>query len=206
MVVVGHDLLHHLLGHRNWAFHDLWLGVSTVASSIFVRRMAISSTSFMPAHNSCFLALIYKDFKHVSGFLNALTTARLLLQPSNFSSRCSSKFARLSFTSRFRPHSRPGSWRPCALRYHAGLHRPVTVGLVRLSRHGCLWSHCSEQHTASLASQARVLWVLTGTHPCYTSTPKQGGGGTREPALTHVVALGGVVVHVVCCLLPVVLW
>ena len=27
--------------------------------------------------------------------------------------------------------------------------------------------------------------------------PRQGGGGTRAPALTHVVTLGGVVVHVV---------
>ena len=43
------------------------------------------------------------------------------------------------------------------LRCQAGLHRPVkTVGLVGLSRHVCLWSHCSELPTASLASQARV--------------------------------------------------
>ena len=27
--------------------------------------------------------------------------------------------------------------------------------------------------------------------------PRQGGGGSRAPALTYVVALGGVVVHVV---------
>ena len=34
MVILEHDLLHHLLGHRNWAFCGLWLGVSTVFSSI----------------------------------------------------------------------------------------------------------------------------------------------------------------------------
>ena len=38
-----------------------------------------------------------------------------------------------------------------------------------------------------------VLWVLTWTQP----PPRQGGGGTRAPALTYVVALGGVVLHVV---------
>ena len=45
--VSSHDLLHHLLGHRNWAFCGLWLGVSTVLSSICVRicgmRMSTSS-------------------------------------------------------------------------------------------------------------------------------------------------------------------
>ena len=64
--------------------------------------MAISSTSFTPSHNSCFLAFIHKDCNHVSGFKKALTTARLLLQPSNMSSGCSSKIAKLSFTSRLR--------------------------------------------------------------------------------------------------------
>ena len=48
VVVVGHDLLHHLLGPRNWALHDLWPGVSTVVSSICVRicgtRMANSTS------------------------------------------------------------------------------------------------------------------------------------------------------------------
>ena len=41
-----------------------------------------------------------------------------------------------------------------------------------------------------------VLWVLSGPTRV-TLTPRQGGGGTTAPALTRVVALGGVVVHVV---------
>ena len=33
----------------------------------------------------------------------------------------------------------------------------------RLSRHGCLWSHCGELPTASPRKGTGVLWVLTGT-------------------------------------------
>ena len=49
IVVVGHDLLHHLLELMNWAFHDLWLGASTVVSSIRVRICGMrTSTSSAP--------------------------------------------------------------------------------------------------------------------------------------------------------------
>ena len=41
-----------------------------------------------------------------------------------------------------------------------------------------------------------VLWVLTGTTRV-APPPRQGGGGTRAPALTYVSAFAGVVVHVV---------
>ena len=45
--------MHHHLRHRNWAFHDLWLGTSTVLSTICVKicgtRMAISSTCGLAA-------------------------------------------------------------------------------------------------------------------------------------------------------------
>ena len=43
-------------------------------------------TSVTSSHNSRFLPLIHKDFNHESEFLKTLTTARLLLLPSNLSS------------------------------------------------------------------------------------------------------------------------
>ena len=60
-----------------------------------------------------------------------------------------------------------------------------------------LWSRCSELPTASLAkSNTGVLWILTGTHPCDTST--QAGWWRYQSASSYVrCACAGVVVHVV---------
>ena len=151
--------------------------------------MATSSTSsitpatlFTPSRNSCFLPSTHKDFNHESGFLNALTTARLLLLPSNLSSGCSSKYATLWLTSWLRCAQLPGPdcrmWIVLLLtmglqpfRYHAGLHCPVkTAGLVGCLVAVVLWSRCGELPKASPRVGTGVLWALTGTHPCDTST------------------------------------
>ena len=59
----------------------------------------------------------------------------------------------------------------------------------RLSRLGCLWSHCGELPTA---------FPRKGTGPTREiPPPRQGGGGTKAPAVTYVATIGGVVVHVV---------
>ena len=100
------------------------------------------ATSFTPSHNSCFFPLIHKDFNHESGFLQALTTARLLLQ-SNLNSGCSSKFATLSFTSctqLLEPGHDFVMWiGHIRLRYHAGLQRPVKLlgSSLVVSRSSC---------------------------------------------------------------------
>ena len=103
---------------------------------------------------------------------------------------------------------------PSFLPHLAGLQRPVkTVGLVASRVAVVLWSRCGELPTASPREGTGVLWVLTGTHPCDTSTL---AGVVEVPdrqlALTFVVTLCGVVVHVVvpirggfvvqCCLVP----
>ena len=87
------------------------------------------ATSFTPSRNSCFLPLTQGL---QPGFLNALTTARLLLLPSNLSSGCFSKYATLSFTLRH------GS-RNHALRYHVRLVSLVEcVGLTACDSCGVL--------------------------------------------------------------------
>ena len=68
-----------------------------------------------------------------------------------------------------------------------------TSGLVSCLVAVVLWSRCSELPTASPANQARVYCWYTRVIP----PPRQGGGGTRAPALTYVATSGGVVVHVV---------
>ena len=57
------------------------------------------------------------------------------------------------------------------LRHHAGLQRPVKiVGLVVSRVAVVLSSRCGELPTAFPRKGTGVLQVLTGTHPCDTST------------------------------------
>ena len=212
MVVVGHDLLHHLLGQGNWAFHDLWLGVSTVASSICVRirgtRMSISSTSFTPSQNSCFLALMHKDFNHGSRFLKALTTARLLLQPSNLSSGCSleTRNTLVHIVARTRLQNVDRALGDHELRYHAGLHRPVkSVGLV-----GCrvlvVCGHtaASFQQPPDRSQYGCTVGIDRDPPVRYLHPSKLVEVPERQllPTWLHLVVLS----HTWSCLLPVVLW
>ena len=72
---------------------------------------------------------------------------------------------------------------------HAGLQRPVRLlgSSSVLSRSSC---------GRGVASYTGVLWVLTGTHPCDTST--QAGWRRYQCASSYVRGyVGGVVVHVV---------
>ena len=83
----------------------------------------------------------------------------------------------------------------------AGLHRPVKiVGLVGCRVLIVLWSHCGEQPTTFPRKGTGVLWVLTGNHPCDTST--QGGWWRNQSASPYVRVLS----YTWSCLLPVVLW
>ena len=89
-------------------------------------------------------------------------------------------------------HSTPGARarlrdvdRTHQLRYHAGLHRPVKI----VGLNGCrvlvvLWSHCGEPPIAFPRKGTGVLWVLTGTHPCDTST--QAGWWRYQSASSYV--------------------
>ena len=88
-------------------------------------------------------------------------------------------------------HSTPGARarlrdvdRTHQLRYHAGLHPREDCWTRRLSRLGCLCSHCSEQPTAFPRKGTGVLRVLTGTHPCDTST--QAGWWRYQSASSYV--------------------
>ena len=68
-----------------------------------------------------------------------------------------------------------------------------TVGLVVCLVAVVLWSRCSELPTASCTG---VLWILTGPHPCGTST--QAGWWRYQSASSYVRGyVSGVVVHVV---------
>ena len=74
--------------------------------------------------------------------------------------------------------------------FFARLYRlKVSVGLIACDT--CVLCGLTWRATHSLPSVegTGVLWVLTGTHPC-GPPPRQGGGGTRAPALTYV--------HTVC--------
>ena len=84
------------------------------------------ATSFTPSRNSCFLPLTQGL---QPGFLNALTTARLLLLPSNLSSGCFSKYATLPFTLRH-GSPQPCAPLPCATRESCGVLGSLLVTLV----------------------------------------------------------------------------
>ena len=141
--------------------------------------------SFTPSHNSLFLPLIRKDFNHESGFLNALTTARSLLLPSNLSSGCSSKLRSALVHIVTAVHSTSGApTRPQDVDWALVHDESATMAPLpcetsssredcwarRASCHGLLRSRCGELPTASLTEVSTgVLWVLTGDHPCGTS-------------------------------------
>ena len=156
-------------------------------------------------HSRCrttpvFLPSTHKDFNHESGFLNALSTARLLLQ-SNLSSGFSSKY---SFTSWLWCTQLLGPARLCDVNRTHQAPPPCgtsasseTVGLVVSRVVVVQWPRCGELPTASLADQARgVLWALTGTLPCNTTT--QAGWWSYQSASSSArCACAGVVEHVV---------
>ena len=95
--------MHHHLRHRNWAFHDLWLGTSTVLSTICVKicgtRMAISSTCGLAAgttSSSCCSPFVAFSVSRVFPAIRLSIVVHLLCITRRFFSRLFSAGANCS--------------------------------------------------------------------------------------------------------------